>query len=111
MKITIDTKDMTADEFGEFFRNYFFTKGKGFGCYANFEVEPFMMETALSPQKVREHFGEIDSKPYYFVQRDNLSIWMAYHWDGDGTLVVSDGERICINNDCKKSYGWEFIEQ
>ncbi len=41
----------------------------------------------------------------------SLTIIIAWHWDGgDGTLVVFDGKRIAINNDCKKDSGWKWIE-
>jgi len=108
MKITIDTENINAaNEFGETLRKYFFTKNKGYGCYENFEVEPFLRADYLTESQIEAYFGDIESKCYYF--RGMNHEWMAYNWDGDGTLVVSDGKRIAINHDCKKSYNWNFI--
>lgn len=103
------TADMIPDQFGEFFRTYFFTKGKGFGCYENFEVESFMVQSPLPADVEAKYFKNWDSRVYFFHCKGQPSIWLAWSWDGDGLLIVSDGQKVCINNDCKKSYGWEFI--
>jgi len=43
-----------------------------------------------------------DINPYYIV--------MKYYWDGDGELVFESQNWSLINDDCKKTNGWEFIE-
>ena len=109
MHISFDTsKIKDANKFGELLREYFFTKDKGRGCYENFELEPFMVRGEVTPY-VQEFFGNCDSTVYFYANQDNLHVWYAYMWDGDGTLIVSDGERIAVNHDCKKDYRWKFV--
>ena len=42
----------------------------------------------------------------------NGLIHIAWYWDGDGTLLfVVPSENIAvINSDCKKDYGWRFVD-
>ena len=112
MLISTDTtKIKDADKFGELLRECFFTKDKGRGCYENFELEPFMIQGVVTPY-IQSLFGDPltwDAKIYFFALKDNLNIWCAYSWDGDGTLIVSDGTRIAENSDCKKDYNWRWI--
>lgn len=105
MKFTIDTNDLNPDQFGETLRNYFFTKGKGYGCYENFEVEPFMIRGVLPDELITKYFGDFAESYTFYAKQDDLNVWLAYSWDGDGILVVCDGTRVCINGDCKKDYG------
>ena len=97
--------------FGELLRYYFFTKDEGYGCYENFKVESFMTEGVFPKEPINKYFGEHwENKIYFYADQTNLNIWLAYSWDGDGTLIVSDGNRVAINDDCKKSYNWEWAE-
>ena len=43
------------------------------------------------------------------LYNNTLGVKVYLHWDGDGTIVfeLPDGN-ILINNDMKKSYGWEW---
>lgn len=111
MNISIDTtKIKDPNKFGELLREYFFTKNKGLGCYENFEVEPFMIRGTVTPF-VDEFFGDNWESPIcFYAAMNNLNLWCAYSWDGDGTLIVCDGERIAENHDCKKSYNWTFVD-
>jgi len=115
MLISIDTTKITdPDKFGELLREYFFVKNRGLGCYQNFELEPFMVPGVVTPY-IKEFFGDpetwdANAKIYFYAVRDNLNIWCAYKWDGDGTLIVCDGARIAENHDCKKNYKWRFIK-
>jgi hypothetical protein len=102
MIISTDTlKIKDANKFGELLREYFFTKDKGRGCYENFELEPFMVRGEVAPY-IQSLFGDCDSTVHFYANRNNLNQWCAYMWDGDGTLIVSDGERVAVNGDCKK---------
>lgn len=108
MNISFDTtKIQDPNKFGELLREYFFTK-EGIGCYSNFEVEPFMFQ-GEPPASIKEFFGDCENAIHFYISRDNQSLWLAWTWDGDGTLIVSDGERIAENHDCKKGYGWRFL--
>jgi hypothetical protein len=109
MIVSTDTSEIKdPNKFGELLREYFFTKDKGRGCYQNFELEPFMIKGAVTPY-VQSFFGDCDSTIHFYATRDNLNIWCAYQWDGDGSLIVCDGERIAVNHDCKKDYNWRFV--
>lgn len=120
MKITIDTsKDLLdANSFGEFFRRYFFTKNEGRGCYANFNLEPFMRSCEVSEwpkdlYKLLGFFEAEDMKEFdvrVYRHKINPECFCAWYWDGDGTLLVSDGTKMARNDDCKKDYTWKFIE-
>jgi len=110
MKFTIDTNDLSADQFGETLRDYFFTKSKGVGCYSNFETESFLIEGVMYHEAAKKYFGECEYPPKFFADKKNFNIWLAWYWDGDGTLVVSDGNRIAVNHDCKCYHGWKFVK-
>lgn len=108
MHISFDTTQIKdPNKFGELLREYFFTKNKGYGCYENFEVEPFMILGPVTPY-IKEFFGDCDSPIRFYASQNNLNLWLAWQWDGDGTLVVCDGERIAVNGDCKKNYNWKW---
>lgn len=92
---------------GKSYANIFFTKDKGIGCYENFELEPFMIKGRLTPF-VADFFGDCCSPIRFYASYNNLNLWCAWQWDGDGTLVVCDGERIAVNHDCKKNYKWNW---
>jgi len=111
--MNIDTKNIQDPNiFGELLRHTFFTK-EGYGCYSNFNVESNFVRNPL-PHDYYEYLGFYladdaeDYDIYFYQDRDNPKICLAYYWDGDGTLVVSDGERIAVNDDCKKDYYWKF---
>ena len=44
---------------------------------------------------------------YYNKQMDTVIAW---HWDSDGTLIITSFGKTVVNDDCKKCYGWEFID-
>jgi hypothetical protein len=99
--------------FGELLRHLFFTKD-GYGCYSNFKVESNFVRNPL-PNEHYKYLGfdcSDDAEGYnihFYQDRDNPKVCFSYYWDGDGTLVVSDGERVAVNNDCKKDYVWKFV--
>jgi hypothetical protein len=107
--------------FGELLREAIFTKKKDkqgykqYGCYDNFEVEKdFIAPDAKSRNDLLKQFeselGEDGVQcAYLYVHKDNPAIFVIWYWDGDGMLIVSDGEREACNDDCKKSHNWEFL--
>lgn len=108
MHISFDTTQIKdPNRFGELLREYFFTKDKGYGCYQNFELEPFMVKGAVTPY-IASFFEGYDGTIHFYAAKNNLNLWLAWQWDGDGTLIVCDGERIAVNDDCKKNYNWRF---
>jgi len=44
-----------------------------------------------------------------FYYSKKLDLYLAWHWDGDGTLIFIDkNNKIVVNTDCKKDYYWNF---
>ena len=109
--------------FGEELRRKAFT-GEGLGCYRNFEISPNYEEIINSDIKLMffHYFfnpydllfdrKEIDIKlnelKVFFNLKTNTL--MAYHWDGDGTLLFETPYYILRNSDCKKNYTWIKIK-
>lgn len=110
MKIVIDTSTITdANAFGELLRAQFFVQNGEYGGYNNFDLtDSFSLVKRPNAWIEKAEDGDI----YYTTHchNDDSKIFVAWHWDGDGTLVISDGERIAINTDCKKSHGWQWAE-
>jgi len=98
------------DVAGELLRELFFDQSKKntLGCYNTFELK----EGLTTYQEDMD-----DEKWTVCIQHfDDLSIFMKYHWDGDGTLLFEhypeldgDDDWGLINDDCKKTGNWEFI--
>ena len=124
MKIIIDTTEIDSpDEFGELLRKYVIKDiDNGFPFYSNFElkdsakrqspnspfykfVESHMKYTSLNGEEI------IESYDSYSVMHYVDGVFVACHWDGDGTLIVSDGNRAVVNYDCKKELGWTWIDK
>jgi hypothetical protein len=105
---TDTTKIKTPDEFGEILRKYFFLKNSGLGCYQNFWLEAYMIKEE-PPQKIKDFFGDCENTIHYYVYGFASEGFVAWQWDGDGYLIVSDGERIAGNSDCKKTHGWKWL--
>lgn len=104
----IDENDIELDEdtAGELLRSLFFA-GDG-GCYWSFDVRPGVESLPDEPLPQDERSMPDD---HWTVYRYN-GVKMRYFWDGDGTLEfkLSDGT-VLHNGDCKKSYGWEYIDK
>ena len=123
MKIVTETSSIVdVNTFGETLRKYFFLPHKeygvyGLGCYSTFDLtenfkaldhttdEFISMATAYFPEAMTDW----DKDGIHIYQdKDNHLIFVMWRWDGDGTLIVSDGDRVAINSDCKKCHGWQF---
>ena len=125
MKKVIDTQTTNDPEvFGETLREYVFVQDKyggDFGCYSTFDVRPEFQLKECPPRIAELLMGaSSDWHPFHewekdrkkrCVYRTNGEIVVAWYWDGDGTLYFKEGDREAINNDCKKGYGWEWVEQ
>ena len=118
MKLEIETSNIKdANEFGELLRAYFFTKNKGYGCYENFELEPEFVDANKAKAQIYESIKSLyfpfddSSEVNIYIHKNDWNIFVAWRWDGDGTLIVSDGERVAVNFDCKKDYKWEWVEE
>jgi len=124
MKITKDTQTMEdPNEFGEELRDYIFVEDKyggDLGCYSTFDVRPeFTREEC--PKRIAEILMGAPSewnpvKEWEEDRKKHCAYWtcgplfVAWFWDGDGTLYIQEGSRAAINIDCKKTYGWEWVK-
>ncbi len=130
MIIKINTNDFSADVMGEKLRSLFFVNDgnqkihggneqyKQLGCCETFEVRKSAVKiTGRQAWKLLCKFGGIDwgspmyyKKPkaygYRFLLMDK-ACYCCWYWDGDGTLLFVLPDRVLINTDCKKTYGWE----
>jgi len=109
--------------YGEELRNKAFT-GEGLGCYQNFNINPDYEEILNSDIKLmyfhyffntydlifnKEDISEyLKELKFFFNLKTN--VLMAYHWDGDGTLLFETPHYLLINYDCKKNYTWIKIK-
>jgi hypothetical protein len=110
--------DLTADEFGEMIRSIAFdTEEDQLGCYNCFNVRD-NWKPGLTPDIVVDNLvNEEDTSSWRteVIQRidqfenPDYGLWIAWFWDSDGTLFVSDGQHVAINRDCKKTHGWEYL--
>lgn len=118
MIIVRDTQTMEdPNEFGEALREYCFVPdkyGNDFGCYSTFEARPEFKpcsetekETLLSILIEWSWFEPHDSERPTCLTDGN--IYMVWFWDGDGILLFKEGDRVVINDDCKKMYGWKWV--
>lgn len=108
--------------FGEELRRKTFI-GEGLGCYANFEIHSDYIEIISSHIKamylhyffdlyylsfnlhdVEEYLKELKIYANY-----STNTIVAYHWDGDGTLLFMTPHYNIINTDCKKINNWSLI--
>lgn len=140
MKVTTDTKDiLDSSVFGELLRQEIFIEQKKdpknhYGCYTTFEVRDdfkpvpskngtvmsVLIFNAIHGCTPNEFLYDIENNPdTYKCKRDientkiytNGTEYVGWYWDGDGTLAVSDGDKIAVNDDCKKDYEWKWFSK
>ena len=120
MLIMTNTQELdSACDFGEALRAYCFKPDKyggSYGCYSTFELHPEFKKIRKN-SKVGEYligllFLDCWKKELYdSIQLfTNDNVYLAWVWDGDGTLLIMEGEKKAINTDCKCDYTWEWIE-
>lgn len=127
MKIVIDievnTDEQSANLVGEILREETFAEG--LGCYYCFDIKPHFekMDNKEAVALVaKDWWGGIPDEADFMAAGayeellERLEAFsgpdynVAWYWDGDGTLLFwKEHDFAVINNDCKKSYGWEFI--
>ena len=124
MIITVDTQKLDDPNiFGETLREYCFV-GDGFGCYSTFELLPEFYKINDAKQKkdfidrlCKEWYGTSYNYEPENEEKDSLSknlytngnIIITWYWDGDGTLIIAEKNKIAVNGDCKKDYGWYWL--
>ncbi len=120
-----DTQKMEdANEFGEALRKYCFISDKyggTYGCYSTFELRPEFKKIEMNSNIGKDLLlylglnedgscGEGDWKQTFHPSLfSNGEIHLGWYWDGDGTLVIHEGNKIVYNSDCKKDYVWKWI--
>ena len=122
MLITKDTQKMDNPcEFGETLRDYCFIPneyGQDVGCYSTFTLRPEFKKISKKSElgkRLLEYLGwdteyNDDIKDMAHLYSNN-GIHIAWYWDGDGTLVFWEGNKVVYNGDCKKDYVWEWLDE
>jgi hypothetical protein len=99
---------------GEMLREAAFT-ADGYGCYSNFNLrdgfDPFPPE-CLGLHDLTLLVGCFAKDPETLsgvsaFHHKVSGAWLAWHWDGDGTLLFRTRDHVWVNSDCKKDYKWE----
>lgn len=122
MIVTIDTQNIEdANQFGEALRNYCFipdTYGGTYGCYSTFELRPefekvkkssrlgIELLSLFSNNYCEDYISEVKKRSQFY---SNGIIHLMWFWDGDGTLLIIEGNKKAINYDCKTDYEWEWL--
>jgi len=128
MIITIDTQELEdANEFGEILREYCFDDtpcmtvtgfNKPYGCYSTFELNKNLKFKQLTPndklyQQLAELSGylnntnQLDGIEFFAYSNNHIDI--GWWWDGDGTLIIKEGNKVAVTSDCKCDYWWTWI--
>lgn len=118
-----DTQELdNPNEFGELLREHCFEDTpcptitgfhKPYGCYSTFDLKDGF-EKLSGDNKIYKRLEKLsgilngDGRAYFHAY-SNGQIHLGWWWDGDGTLIIQEGNKIAINNDCKSSYGWAWI--
>lgn len=123
-----------ANAVGEFLRAWAFTSS--FGCYSCFDLidgfedvkdnklyrnEALSLFAPINSVYMDQNEWQIDTEDleYQLEVQERMSCYyhkekkvlVAWFWDGDGELYFNaDGVRV-YNNDCKKDYRWQFVEE
>lgn len=120
LPILIDINEVSdADVLGELLRNLTFAPG-GFGCYSTFDVrdgvtpvaeliteDSWFFQAMVTHCGSKEYIQEFFDGGHLYKFHGHNDLYVAWHWDGDGTLVFFFKDRFLLQNtDCKKSHGW-----
>lgn len=104
----------SPDIMGEALRDYCFI-GEGLGCYETFELRegftPIYKESRTGQTLIRAlgyQEDENDSPSVHLYHDETTNIFIAWYWDGDGTLLIGYDNKWMFNTDCKRRLDWEF---
>jgi len=130
-------KETDPNKIGEALRHWSFIGRNGErGCYDTFNLPKFFIKLDAA-SRLNKHYNKFynradsicypdeDIKLNCFIydqlkiedkyfKIESIKLIVAWRWDGDGSLyfrLIGQGKDIeIINNDCKKDYTWEFVE-
>lgn len=106
----------TTDSICEYLRDQFFNGKRG--CYETFETKndvQFITNIYVDwtlifnlPKLIysQDTLNYDEKWPWYIKFIQGIEVQMVYMWDGDGTLVFQVMNKVYVNSDCKKNYGW-----
>jgi hypothetical protein len=112
----------SPDFFGEVLRAFSFVSPVG--CYTCFELLP-RFEEIKNPKIKKEYLKRIfpsfdeeeieeDLKFFNLFFHPKYNLFVGWVWDGDGTLYFKLEDKHTtievMNTDCKKDYGWFYID-
>lgn len=113
------------NDFGEALREYCFIpdsiNGGNYGCYSTFELRPEFRRVKKDcklGKLLLKHLGlnedgSIGEGEWQENMRSHLfsngKIHLGWYWDGDGCLLIWEGNKIAYNGDCKCSSYWKWI--
>lgn len=77
----------------------------------NYTFDPFFAkDTNFIPEKVKDLI-DIESIGANIIFEDNYNnLQVIVCFDSDTTLIIIENDKIYINYDAKKTYGWNRIE-
>lgn len=117
MKIDIDIDHLKDfNPIGELLRALTF-KDKD-GCYKNFKVNDTFHQINNTHPEYINLYNKLDILEQHYLEEENIipicytnTLWtVMWYWDGDGTLLFNIQNLTIINDDCKKTYGWEQLK-
>lgn len=134
MKIVLDTQKIEdANDFGEALRKYSFKEETG--CYSCFDLLDSFVKVKKHSKTFKFFSNILLGSVYEYVYRNECDekeakkllqedmkrcvvyehrtfpVQIAWFWDGDGTLIIKEKDKIAINRDCKKDYTWSWYKE
>lgn len=113
MIIYKDTSKMeNPDEFGEALLEWAFPGGfRGFAVVNSSLQEikpPLRVIRAILGKNNHDWYDKTDEARVRCFTSNDITI--AWFWDADGILYVKEGDKEAINYDCKKDFGWAWVQ-
>lgn len=120
MNISLFEEIKDVNLIGEILRNMSFESyPEKIACYDHFEVKKSLskMENGQLDLEVQEIISDIigigveELKSFTVYRFPENGTIMAYFYDASGTLMfITPHNKVFVNDDCKKSYGWKTYE-
>ena len=63
----------------------------------------------LDDADIEEEIEYLNEVVSHVTTVTNGNLMAAWYWDGDGVLVVSNGNLYALNDDCKKDHVWMYF--